>query len=263
VLVPIGSLRRCSYFSQWAGTVGLPVGGVCLPDFTLALQLGEFGLLCEDLVAPLLHCGLHGGDVVGCLVEIYRSRSSNSWCSPVYSGWLSSLYSTNLHQGESSVKAGALVVAAVNAPRCCSGTALVCSDPCRPNLAPGPTSTFHSSTPTNPHPARRPRHSSPDSPKRCIVIADPDYLPLDIYKPDSVYRRPSHDRHNVHLRRCQRTHIPSKEPGTRFGYTSKAWRISRDAGRMLTAITTGPPMVRTRFRCLLRRLPPAVIKRSR
>jgi hypothetical protein len=193
---------------------------------------------------------MFGGDVSQSLVELLvQSRGI----------WLSLLYSTNPHQGESNVKAGALVVAAVNTPR----WALARSDPCRPNLAPGPTSTFHSSTPTNPHPARRPRHTSPDSPKRCIVIADPDYLPLDIYKPDSVYRRPAHDRHNVHLRRCQRTHIPSKEPGTRFGYISKAWQISRDAGRMLTAVTTGPPMVRTRFRCLLRRLPPAVVKRSR
>jgi hypothetical protein len=261
LLVSIESrLRQYSYFSQRAGTMGLSVGGVCLPDFALALQLGEFGLLCEDLVAPLLHCGLHGGDVEWDVWwSMYRSRSSNSWYSPGVFGYLRSIQLICTKVRALQRQARWLLLP----PRCCSGTALARSDPCRPNLAPGPTSTFHSSTPTNPHPARRPRHNCPDSPKRCIVIADPDYLPLDIYKPDSVYRRPSLDRHNVHLRRCQRTHIPSKEPGTRFGYISKAWQISRDAGRMLTAVTTGPPMVRTRFRCLLRRLPPAVIKRSR
>jgi hypothetical protein len=34
---------------------------ILLPQLALALQLGELGLLCEDLVAALLHGRLHGG----------------------------------------------------------------------------------------------------------------------------------------------------------------------------------------------------------
>lgn len=50
---------------------------------------------------------------------------------------------------------------------------------------------FHSSTPTNPHPPRRRRHTPPAPTPRCIVIARPEYLPLDIYDLASGYRKPS------------------------------------------------------------------------
>jgi hypothetical protein len=49
-----------SHFSKGAPAQRLPVCRFLLPQFALTLQLGELGLLCEDLIAPLLHGRLHG-----------------------------------------------------------------------------------------------------------------------------------------------------------------------------------------------------------
>lgn len=50
-----------SHFSQRTARRRLPVCCVGLSELALALQLGEFGLFGENLVAALLHGRLHGG----------------------------------------------------------------------------------------------------------------------------------------------------------------------------------------------------------
>jgi hypothetical protein len=74
----------------------------------------------------------------------------------------------------------------INGARACASgcrakiKALARSDLSRPNLAPGPTSTFTAHyRPTTRIPPRRPRLHTPDLSKRCIVVADPESLPLD------------------------------------------------------------------------------------
>lgn len=53
------------YFSKGAASQRLSARRLRLPEFALALQLGELGLLRKDLIPPLLHCGLHGGERCG------------------------------------------------------------------------------------------------------------------------------------------------------------------------------------------------------
>jgi hypothetical protein len=58
---PWGGQAGQAHLGQRAAAQRLAVRRVLLPQLALALQLGELGLLCEDLVAALLHCRLHGG----------------------------------------------------------------------------------------------------------------------------------------------------------------------------------------------------------
>ena len=150
------------------------------------------------------------------------------------------------------------------APSCGSGTrALARSQRSRPNLAPGPTSTFTAQRPTT--------RIRPDAlvttlriPSSGVIsIAHPEYLPLDIYEPDNDYRKSSHDPHHVHFRRCQRTLCPSKRLPRSLTRPCGTFASSRDGTTRLMVVFTGPPMVRTRIRRLLRCLPPALIIRCR
>ena len=96
-----------------------------------------------------------------------------------------------------------------------------------------------------------------------ISIARPDYLPLDTDELDNDYRKSSHDPHHVHFRRCQRTLCPSKRLPRSLTRPCGTSTSSRDGTARLMVVSTGPPMVRTRIRCLLRCLPPALVIRCR
>jgi hypothetical protein len=69
----MGALSRTTYFSQWACIQRLSTGALLPAQLTLSFQLSELGLLRENLLAPLLHGGLHGGGVsnVGELREMF------------------------------------------------------------------------------------------------------------------------------------------------------------------------------------------------
>ena len=150
------------------------------------------------------------------------------------------------------------------APSCGSGTrALARSQRSRPNLAPA-NLNFHSSTPNSPHPPHDALVTTLRIPSSGVIsIARPDYLPLDTDELDNDYRKSSHDPHHVHFRRCQRTLCPSKRLPRSLTRPCGTSTSSRDGTARLMVVSTGPPMVRTRIRCLLRCLPTALVIRCR